>query len=82
LITGNQIRSARALLNWTAEETAERAGVSRQTLIKFERYDIVPPSRTQILLELKRIFEEAGIEFIGAPDEGPGLRLWKKSRDR
>jgi hypothetical protein len=23
-------------------------------------------------------FEEAGIEFIGAPGEGSGVRLWKK----
>jgi hypothetical protein len=25
-------------------------------------------------------FARFGIEFIGAPGEGPGVRLWKKSR--
>jgi hypothetical protein len=24
--------------------------------------------------------EAAGIEFIGTPDEGPGIRLWKDGR--
>ena len=28
--------------------------------------------------ELQAIFEEAGIEFIGGPGEGPGVRLWRK----
>jgi hypothetical protein len=68
------------LLNWTAEEAAEAAGVSRQTLVKFERHDVIPPSRTRSLIDLKKAFEEAGIEFTGAPGEGPGVRLWKKVR--
>ena len=29
-------------------------------------------------LEHQAIFEEAGIAFIGGPDEGPGVRLWRK----
>jgi len=80
LITGSQIRAARALLNWTAEEAAEAAGVSRQTVVKFEAHDVIPPSRTQSLLDLKVAFEKAGIEFIGAPGEGPGVRLWRKGK--
>ncbi len=51
--------------------------LTRQTLVKFERYDAIPPSRTQSIVELKRAFEEAGIEFTGSPGEGPGVRLWK-----
>ena len=27
---------------------------------------------------VKRTFEQAGIEFIGSADEGPGVRLWKQ----
>jgi DNA-binding XRE family transcriptional regulator len=77
VITGGQIRAARALLDWTAEVAAKAAGISRQTLLKFERHEVIPPSRTQSLLDLKRVFEEAGIEFIGAPGEGPGVRLWR-----
>ena len=29
--------------------------------------------------ESSQLFEEAGIEFIGGPGEGPGVRLWRKS---
>jgi transcriptional regulator with XRE-family HTH domain len=78
MITGHQIRAARALLGWTAANTADRAGLTRETVQRLEQHDDIPPSRTQSLLVLKRIFEEAGIEFIGAPGEGPGVRVWKK----
>jgi transcriptional regulator with XRE-family HTH domain len=76
MITGDQIRAARALLNWSASATAKRAGLTRETIQRLERHSDIPPSRTQSLLELKRVFEKAGIEFIGAPGEGPGVRLW------
>jgi transcriptional regulator with XRE-family HTH domain len=76
MISGNQIRAARGLLNWSAEELAKRTGMARNTVFRLETHDDVPPSRTQSLLQLKRVFEEAGIEFIGEPGNGPGVRLW------
>ncbi len=78
MITGTQIRAARALLNWSAAEAAEKCGVTRNTIQRLERHDDIPPSRTQSLLDLRKAFEEAGVEFIGAPGDGPGVRLWKK----
>jgi transcriptional regulator with XRE-family HTH domain len=80
MITGHQIRAARSLLGWTSAEAAKRSGIARNTILRLETYESVPPSRTQSIIDLKRIFEEAGIEFIGAPGEGPGVRLWKKIR--
>jgi transcriptional regulator with XRE-family HTH domain len=77
VITGHQIRAARALLGWTAAETAKLSGLTRETVQRLEQYLDVPPSRTQSLIELKRVFEEAGIEFIGEPGHGPGVRLWR-----
>lgn len=74
LITGAQIRAARALLNWTAADLAAQIGAARQTILRLEQVDGVPPSRSQTLLELRRAFEEAGIEFIGTPEE-PGVIL-------
>jgi hypothetical protein len=58
--------------------TAEKSGVARNTIQRLESFDDVPPSRTQSLIDLRRAFEEAGIEFIGSPGDGPGVRLWKK----
>jgi hypothetical protein len=28
-------------------------------------------------MDIRRAFEAAGIEFIGTPDEGPGVRVLK-----
>jgi transcriptional regulator with XRE-family HTH domain len=75
MITGSQIRAARALVRWSAGELAEKVGLARQTIMRFEQVDSVPPSRTQTLMEIKRVFEEAGLEFIGTPDDGPGVRF-------
>ncbi len=76
VISGIQIRSARAMLGWSAKKLAERAAITRNTVQRLESFEDIPPSRTQSLVELKRVFEEAGIEFIDAADgKGPGVRL-------
>ncbi len=73
-LSGTQIRAARAMLRWTAKEAADRSGLSLPTVQRFEQVDGIPPSRSQTLLDLKRAFEEAGIEFIGTPEQ-PGVVL-------
>lgn len=76
MITGGQIRAARALLRWSASEAAKEVGISRRTIERLEQADDVPPSRSRTLSEVERLFEAAGIEFVGSPEEGPGVRLW------
>jgi predicted transcriptional regulator len=75
MVTGFQIRAARAGLNITARELAERAGVSLPTIQRFEAVDGVPPSRSSTLLDVKAALESAGIEFIGTPTDRPGIRF-------
>jgi len=75
VICGTQIRSARAALRWTVSRLSDEAGVGVQTVIRLEAVDAVPPSRSSTLVDVQRAFEAAGIEFIGAPDDGPGIRL-------
>jgi predicted transcriptional regulator len=75
VLTGFQIRAARAGLKITAQELAERSGVSLPTIHRFEAVDGVPPSRSSTLLDVKAALEAAGIEFIGMPDDGLGIRL-------
>jgi transcriptional regulator with XRE-family HTH domain len=81
MITGGQIRSARATLRWSVHQLAERAGVSIQTIKRFEATEGVPRSRTQTLLEIKAALETAGIEFIGTPEDGPGIRARIRNSD-
>ena len=70
------------MLGWSARELADRVGVTRNTIQRLESFDDIPPSRTQSLVELQRVFEEAGIEFIHATDEkGPGVRLKRPVQD-
>jgi transcriptional regulator with XRE-family HTH domain len=81
MITGGQIRSARATLRWSVQQLAEKAGVSIQTIKRFEAAEGVPRSRTQTLLEIKAALETAGIEFIGTPEDGPGIRARIRNSD-
>lgn len=74
MITGVQIRAARNALKWTTEHLAERAGVTSRTIKRFEAIDEVPPSRSGTLFEVQKALETAGIEFIGSPNDRPGIR--------
>lgn len=75
MISGAQIRAARALLRWSGEETSRRSGISLPTIKRLEQSDGVPPSRSQTLETIRKVFEAAGIEFVGDPDLRPGVRL-------
>ena len=75
MITGAQIRSARGALRWTAAQLAVHAGVGIQTVMRLEAHDGVPPSRSSTLMDIRAALEAAGIEFVGTPDDGPGIRL-------
>ena len=75
MITGGQIRAARAALRWSVQELAHKAGVSTQTIKRFEVVEGIPQSRTQTLLDVKSALEAGGIEFTGTPEDGPGIRL-------
>ena len=43
--------------------------------MRFEQVDGIPPSRSSNLLAVKNALEAAGIEFIGTPDDAPGIRV-------
>jgi transcriptional regulator with XRE-family HTH domain len=66
-------RAARALLNWSQAELAQRARVAKQTLADFERGARSPYPRT--LADIRAALEAEGIEFTNG--DGPGVRLRK-----
>ncbi len=82
MITGTQIRSARAALRWSVQELADRAGVSIQTIKRFEVADGIPASRSATLLDIKAALEAAGIDFIGTPSDRPGIRFSLPTKPR
>jgi ribosome-binding protein aMBF1 (putative translation factor) len=80
LLTGAQIRAARALLRWSADELAGAAKIGVATVRRAERTD-GKPSMTKANKEaIHRALESAGVEFINEDGGGPGVRLRKKGR--
>ena len=77
MITSDQIRAARGLLNWSRKDLAEQSGLSFASMMRLESFEGVPSSNFKTLEAIKTTFEKAGVEFIGTPEEGAGLR-WKK----
>ena len=77
MITSCQIRAARALINWSARELAEKAGVGVATVRRMELAESIPSSNAITLNLVIKTLESAGVEFIGNQDSSPGVRLGK-----
>jgi len=78
LITGRQIRMARAALRWSCAELATKTGLSYGTLQKAEGSDGMPSMLTTNLALVKSTFEKAGIEFTD--DDGMKMRKVVKNK--
>jgi DNA-binding transcriptional regulator YiaG len=75
LITSEQIRAGRALIKWSADELAEAAGVGVATVRRFESVAGVPSGQMRVIELIKNSLQDAGVEFVGTPDDRPGVRL-------
>lgn len=77
MLTPDQLRAARALVKWSREDLADKAGVAAVTIKGFEL--LGADSKISTLNKLRRALEAAGVEFIddGAHsfEGGPGVRL-------
>ncbi len=76
-ITAEQIKAARAALGWTVNQIAAATGIGSATLKRYEAASGIPKSRKGHLGHLREHFEAAGIEFIGSPNDRPGIRIGK-----
>jgi len=63
MVTERQIRAARALVGWSAEELASQAGITRATVSNIENKSVAP--RTGTIERILQVFEKEGVEFIG-----------------
>lgn len=79
MITGAQIRAARALLGWTTQRLADESGVHYATLSRAEQTDTVPSVRAPTLATVQTTLEKAGIIFVPSGSYtgtgGQGVRL-------
>lgn len=68
-------------LRWTVQDLASAAAISVSTVKRLEVHDDVPPISAKNLQSVQCALEAAGIEFIGTPDDGPGIRIRTGSQD-
>jgi transcriptional regulator with XRE-family HTH domain len=80
MITNAQCRGARGLIGFSQRDLAEAAEVAHRTLADFETGTRSPHPRT--LDAIQAALEAAGVIFIDANGEGPGVRLRKGADDK
>lgn len=76
MITGAQIRAARALIGWKQSDLAAASGVSEISIKNIERG--VTDPRASTLAAMQGAFEAAGVIFLDPGDTrngGHGVRL-------
>jgi transcriptional regulator with XRE-family HTH domain len=82
MLSSAQIRAARALIRWSAEELAKHASLSVATVRRAELMADVTAMTVSNDLAVRRALEEAGVEFIDENGGGPGVRLRKAAKEK
>ena len=78
MITGAQVRAAKALIRWSGSDLAEKANVGLSSIRRIEAFEGVPESSVKVLNAIQKALEAAGVEVLGSPEDGPGVRLRPK----
>jgi transcriptional regulator with XRE-family HTH domain len=74
--SAEQLRAARALLDWSQDQLAEKSGVGVATVRRLEGQSGKLRTYSETLWKLQTALEEAGVIFIPEADGlGPGVRL-------
>ena len=77
-LTSAQIRAARSLIRWSAEDLATKSSLSVATIRRAELTDDETSMTAANDLAVRRALEEAGVEFIDDNGGGVGVRLRKR----
>jgi transcriptional regulator with XRE-family HTH domain len=81
-LTSAQIRAARSLIRWTAEDLAGASSLSVATIRRAELRETETSLTTANNLAIRRALEAAGVEFIDENGGGPGVRLRKPQQPK
>jgi hypothetical protein len=81
-LTSAQIRAARALIRWRAEDLARASTVGVATIRRAELAEGVTAMTAANDSAVRRALESAGVEFIDENGGGPGVRLHKRQRPK
>ncbi|WP_376705448.1 transcriptional regulator [Mesorhizobium sp. ISC25] len=75
MITSEQLRAARALLQWDQKALAAKSKVSVATIKRLEPLAGMLKANQVTIEALTRALEAGGVEFIPENGGGPGVRL-------
>lgn len=76
MLTSEQIRAARALLDWKQDELARKAGIGLATLQRLERGSGPLMAHVSTAVKIEGALNKAGIRFMESNAEGGlGVRL-------
>ena len=78
LITGGQLRAARALVRWSQDDLAQKSQVAAATISDAEAGDEPISVSVADARALRLALERAGIEFIDENGGGVGVRFAKR----
>ena len=81
-LTSAQIRAARSLIRWSAEDLARESSLSVATIRRAELADGETSMTVANNLAGRRALEAAGVEFIDENGGGPGVRLRKSPKPK
>jgi hypothetical protein len=81
-LTSAQIRAARALVRWRAQDLARESSVGVATIRRAELTDGETSMTVANDLAVRRALEAAGVEFIDDNGGGPGVRLRKSAKEK
>jgi transcriptional regulator with XRE-family HTH domain len=76
MVSGAQMRAARALVGMTQDELAKAAGLSAQTIKRMESLGTGKSSADNVGA-VQKALEAAGVQFIPENGGGAGVRLAK-----
>jgi predicted transcriptional regulator len=75
-----QIKAARALVGWSQDDLADKAGISVPTIKRLEAAEGDIGGRAETGAALVVALEKAGVEFIAENGGGAGVRMKKRKR--
>ena len=78
-LTPEQCSGARGMLRLSITDLSKAAGVSRGSIVDFERGKRTPIRATRAAI--RSALEESGLEFIGSNGGGPGIRFRARKDD-
>ncbi len=62
-------------MRWSSDDLSRQSGVGSATIKRIEVMAGVPSGQIRTLMAIKNALEKGGVQFVGDPEDRPGVRL-------